>query len=435
MHLAHLPAIGLLIGAFAVGSVSIGIAGNVRPFAPGAWESPNEATSAPPAVRPGASESAPRTPPRRTAQRPSAEGVAPPIALDPPLCDFGFVAPGRTPTKAVKLTNTGDKPLMILAVAPSCKCTTVKDLVGTEIAPGASVELQASMRAQSGINDRRAEVKVLFDGYDRAVAVPLMIETSLPIRVVPGYINAVAGRGRTGRLVLESLDKRPFSVCSFAGRAPSFVGFDPAVDEPRNQYVIEYDVGAFKEPEMQRYLCIETDHPDCPLVDVFFRHEATNPPNPTFKMNEYRYSFGRVEEGSDGTFLVEINDLPDGEVLTEITTSLAGATVKWDGDATTDEDLLTTRSARITPPEGFLGLLYAPFTIHTNLRQQELAVFGLVVPKGHTGCLGLMSPLPAEPRSLVWSPDATTAPASRPAANDAKPALKPNDLAPVTGGQ
>ena len=42
----------------------------------------------------------------------------------------------------------------------------------------------------------------------------------------------------------------------------------------------------------------------------------------------------------------------------------------------------------MTPNSGVLGIVYVPFTIYSNKRQQELTVWGQVVPKGTTGCFG-----------------------------------------------
>ncbi|MBL9147121.1 MAG: DUF1573 domain-containing protein [Phycisphaerae bacterium] len=381
-------------------------------------------------ARDGARDTARPARPAGATPRPAIEeGPLPPVELDPPICDFGFVRPGDAPSKKVTIKNVGDKPLLVLAVQPSCKCTTVNDLVGSEIAPGATVELEASMRAQAGVSERRADIKIRFQDYERVTNVQLRMETSLPIRVMPPYINAIREESMSGRLVVESLDKKPFRVCSVHGRAPVFVGFDPAKDEPRNQYVLQYDARQFKREEIPRYLAIETDHPDCRLVDVFFRHEATNPVRPEFKLAEYRCSFDPIESNGTGKFKVDFNELLEGEPLTAIETTLPGATVRWVGEPEVRGEYLTAY-AEITPPKDFAGILYAPITIRTERRSQVIAVFGLVTPKGHDGCLGLLTPLAADPRTMVWSPPSA-------GATDAKAAPKedkPKDLAPVTGG-
>jgi hypothetical protein len=405
-----------------------------RPSPPPPTRSPGSEPARTPERNPAGDTARPSRPAGAAPRPVIEEGPLPPVEVDPPICDFGFVRPGEAPSKKVKITNVGDKPLLVLAVQPSCKCTTVNDLVGTEIAPGATVELEASMRAQAGISERRADIKIRFQDYERVTNVQLRMETALPIRVQPPYINAIRAESMTGRMVLESIDRKPFSVCSVHGRAPVFVGFDPAKDEPRNQYVLQYDVRDFKNEEIPRYLSIETDHPDCRLVDVFFRHEATNPVRPEFKLAEYRCSFDPIESNGTGAFKVDFNELLEGEPLTSIETSLPGATVRWVGEPEIHGEYLTAR-AEIVPPKDFAGILYAPITIRTERRTQTIAVFGLVTPKGHQGCLGILTPLKEEPRTMVWSPAPATTPGAKGAdAKDAPKEDKPKDLAPVTGG-
>jgi hypothetical protein len=60
----------------------------------------------------------------------------PPIRLEPAMLDFGFIAPGTEVQGTVKLINTSQEPLTILAAQPTCKCTTLNDISGSVIQPG-----------------------------------------------------------------------------------------------------------------------------------------------------------------------------------------------------------------------------------------------------------------------------------------------------------
>jgi len=394
---------------------------NVRPE-----DVPGRLIDTPPGVRPVAP--APAAAPAQDPESP--EDLPPPIQLDPPICDFGFVKPADTPKKVVKIINTSDKPVTILAVQPSCKCTTVNDLVGTEIPPHGSVNLDASMKAQSSPGGKKAEIKVLFDGWSRVVNIQLAMEVTLPIRVVPGYINAVRGQNPTGRIVVESLDKAPFTICSVGGQVPDLVGFDPAKDAPRNQYLLQYDVSKFKEGAMPRYLLIETDRPDCPIVDLFFRHEWTAP-KPVLKMQDYRLTVGRLEQGQTGEFVIEVAELTPEEPIVSISTSMPGASVEFITEAE-HEGVSTKRTARFTPPKDFVGLLYAPITIFTTRRQQEMSVWGLVVPQGHVGCLGPMEPYLGSSMKATMSGATPAAPKAPPASAVAPSVAPAAPVAPAT---
>ena len=221
------------------------------------------------------------------------DGV-PPLQVEPPILDFGIVRPSVTAEGTVKLINTGTTELEILTVQAGCKCTTIDDISGKKIAPGGSIDLKVAMKAQSSPGTKRAELKILVDGFTQVVMVNLQNEVSLPVRVSPAYLNVVADNPKTGRIVVESIDKVPFKICSVGGKPPNLVGFDAEKDEPRNQYLVDWDFARDFDPNnTPRYWVIETDRADCPLLDVFVRHESTLP-KPVLRLTEYRHTFGRV---------------------------------------------------------------------------------------------------------------------------------------------
>lgn len=106
----------------------------------------------------------------------------PPIELEPPILDFGFIAPKATAKGTVKLKNLGKKPLKILAVQPSCKCTTTSDLVDKEIPVGGFLPLDAELTATPMPGPKKAAIKVLVDGYARVLEFELKGETAFPVR-------------------------------------------------------------------------------------------------------------------------------------------------------------------------------------------------------------------------------------------------------------
>ncbi len=352
--------------------------------APVAETAPSSAPVAPRADVPPAPASQAAPQPADESEEPKDE--APPITLDPPVLDFGIVPPSVTRSGVVKIVNTGTRELEILTVQPSCKCTTLEDLAGKKIPVGGFVELKAEMEAQSSPGTKKAEVKILIDGYTQVVNVVLRNEVSLAVRVTPAYLNVVPGQPESGRLVIESIDKQPFRVCSVGGKAPILVGFDPSKDEPRSQYLLDWDFKRdFPDGIAPRYWLIETDRADAPLIDVFVRHTSTFP-KVAFKFTDYRHTFGRMEEGASHDFSVEISELGPGERIATAATASSNAKVDFLG---VEADGTNTKiNLRVTPNSGVLGIVYVPFTIYSNKRQQELTVWGQVVPKGTTGCFG-----------------------------------------------
>jgi hypothetical protein len=310
----------------------------------------------------------------------------PPIRLEPAILDFGIVEPNATKEGVVKLINTGDKELEVLTVQPGCKCTTIDDISGKKIPVGGFLELKSAMKGQSSPGPKRAEIKVLIDGYSEVIKIPLQNEVSLAVRVSPAYMNAVKGQPQNGRIVVESIDRKPFKICSIGGKKPNLVGFDPEKDEPRSQYLVDWDFARdFPDGAAPRYWIIETDRADCPLVDVFVRHESTLP-RPALKLTDYRHTFGRLEQGTAHEFTIDVNDLPTGErVITAASNSSAAKVEFVSAEA---EGNITHIKLRVVPNAETVGVQYVPFTIYTSTRQQQTAIFGQWVPKGTTGCFG-----------------------------------------------
>ena len=59
----------------------------------------------------------------------------PPLTIEPPALDFGFIAPGEEKTGIFTLKNPSNVPLTIVALQPTCTCTSTTDLAGRVIAP------------------------------------------------------------------------------------------------------------------------------------------------------------------------------------------------------------------------------------------------------------------------------------------------------------
>jgi hypothetical protein len=312
----------------------------------------------------------------------------PPLRLEPEVLDFGIVPPSVTKEGIVKLVNTGSKELEILTVQPSCKCTTLEDMSGRKIPAGGSIELRANMKAQSAPGRKGAEIKVLIDGYTQVVTVQLKQEVSLPIRVSPAYLNVVKGNPTTGRTVIESIDQKPFTICAVGGRRPNLVGFDPSKDAPRNQYILDWDFERdFAPGEAKRYWLIETDREDCPLVDVFVRHETTVklPRGPV--PSDYRHTFGRKEQGSIVDFVLDVTKMAPDEKIVAAASEVSAAKIELVGASTEGE--VTHINLRVVPNGDQLGLTWIPFKVYTSIgREIEQAIWGQYVPQGHMGCFG-----------------------------------------------
>ncbi len=305
----------------------------------------------------------------------------PPIEVSPAVLDLGFMVPRAGGKGSVMLKNTGDKPLKIVAVTPSCKCTTTTALAGKVIAPGASESLEAVLEGASMPQVHRASIKVAIDGYARVLELQLRGETAMPVRCVPSIINAVEGKPRQGRFVVESIDKKPFTICAVGGREPEFIGFTRG-DAPRAQYLVKYDLDSW-QPGFPAYLAIETDRPDCPLFDVWVRSERTIPKS-VFRMKDYRINAGRIDVGGSVDLKLEMED--PGEEVLAVESGAPEVQVQLLGQELRDGNRVV--GVRVTPKSPATGLLYAPVKLYGREREQALTLFATVRAPGASGCEG-----------------------------------------------
>ncbi len=306
----------------------------------------------------------------------------PPIEVNPPSIDMGIAAPKHGMKGSTQLTNTGTKPLRIMAITPSCKCTTINDLVGTVIEPGKSIALNAALEPVSMPQTQNASLRILVEGYGKILEVPVKGEVAMPVRALPPMINAVQGQPQVGRVVIESVDKKPFTICAISGRKPEYIGFTPGTDEPRAMYLVKYDLSTWT-PEFPAYLVVETDRPDCPVFDIWVRSERTIP-RPGLRMKEYRLNAGRIDTGGSTDYVVELED--SGEEVIAVESGSPTVDMKLIGQV--GDGKLRKLTLRITPKGPQSGLLYAPLTLYGREKDQPLILFASVRPKDSTGCVG-----------------------------------------------
>lgn len=320
----------------------------------------------------------------------------PPVRIDPPVKDFGFVLPKSANRVAFKLWNDGDKPVEIAAVQPSCKCTTVNDLVGRVIEPGKYVELEAQLDAAVATGPKGAEIKVLIDGYGSPLECRMRSEVTLPVRIVPGFINAVRGGPEIGILTVDSTDRQPFRICSAGGLPPDVLDFDPASDLPRSRYLIRYDLTKYPPGEIPRYWVIETDHPDCAAADVLVRHDSVRFKPGIRGTKDLKIGAGLIEPGGNVEFEVEFGAAGESAAFSGVRSASENLTLELlevrteEGPGKPGQDGRVSGPAgavfvkvRATPREGFSGLLITPIFVQAaDGREQEIFFYTKVAPKG-----------------------------------------------------
>lgn len=228
------------------------------------------------------------------------------VEFEPAEMNFGVLSPGAAVRGTTRLWNVGTEELRISRSITSCGCTATEDLAGRVIPPGGYIEFTTTMNMKSGLGEKKEKITVYFEpGGERIAIQYYTAELSLPIRLTPPYVNASRRvndrwvQTTEGEIVLTARDGQPFTVLRVHGEPPDFVGFDPATDQPRSEYTLRWDMLRF-EGVIPWFWVIETDRPDCPLIDARIRHSSTlpaKPPGRPWVPKDQRILVGTVRPG------------------------------------------------------------------------------------------------------------------------------------------
>ena len=338
------------------------------------------------------------------AQAPAPPAAVPPAAgaaaqasavvVEPPLIDFGRVAPGSRHPARFLLRNVSGAPVTVARAMPSCKCTDVSDIVGRTIAPGATIALTATLAVPGSPGQKDAEVLIALQGIPGVARARMQADVTMPVRVEPAYVDALKG-AQEGEVRVASVDGAPFRVTAAGGKAPAFVGFDPAVDAPRAEYRLRWRTQELGSPALPQWWVIDTDRADCPQVPLRIRHETTGArfdPGRTARfwfVPESIALAGRVRPGTPvelRTTIEHLNPAAQGRVTNPAWSQVRGVSVPG-GEGMAELVSATPRGEafvdlvfRFTAAPGRQGPMYVPVMIDTATGQGAVFVAATVVP-------------------------------------------------------
>ena len=297
----------------------------------------------------------------------------PPLVIEPPALDFGFIAPGESKTGIFTLKNPNNFPLTIVALQPTCTCTSTTDLSGRVIAPGESIQFDASLAAAVATGPRKSTVKVIVEGFSKPVEVDVRAEVVVELRVVPPAINVLPNVPVAGRVVIESVDKKPFQILSADNKAPAFIGFDPANDAARSTYLVRYDFTRIASDTLPAWWLIETDRINSPVLAVKFRNDASHIV-PVVRMKEYNLNLGLIPTNGAKEFTFDLVDWADP--VTSITSMSDSFTAQLVAQDRQGKDVQVR--ARVTPTSSVRGLFQCKLQMNTGDKVQQLWAYGMV---------------------------------------------------------
>jgi len=346
------------------------------------------------------SQAAPPAPASGGSRPPAAGAVQPglqriPVLVDPPMRDFGVVAPGTKHPAAFVLRNVSKEPLTVVRAMPSCKCTDLTPIDGKVILPGGTLDVAAALQVPKTPGPKDAKIMVVFQGYNGMVEAKMQADVTLPVRATPAYVDALRG-SNDGAIALASVDGKPFRVLSVGGRAPQFVGFDPAKDAPRAQYQVQWRAAEMVNgTELPQWWVVETDRADCPLIPLRVRHETTGSRFDPARLARFWFPpenvliAGRVKAGTPvtlSTTIEHLNPAAQGRVTNPAWSDVKGVRVPG-GEGTAKLLGATKRGEEFvdlviefTPAPGTSGVKYVPIELETATGKGPMYVSVVVEP-------------------------------------------------------
>ena len=252
---------------------------------------------------------------------PLESGPAAPIEFSVQELDLGLRLINEAASGAITVANKGDVPVELLTVSPTCGCLSTNFQGRTSLAPGESLQVDVYHELRSMASSTSEGLRFVFLGY-RLVTIPVKVEFTRSVKSDPSFVDL--DRADSGELTLRALDGTPFRVLSILGQPLQAAdGFDLAT--PAEVQRFRWDLSKFDkelcqsldgEP-MPKWMVIETDHPDSPLVDVRVRqYPCTMLDLPLresrgWYLNTHRVILGQLEPGDSSVVSVPVDYLND----------------------------------------------------------------------------------------------------------------------------
>ena len=246
--------------------------------------------------------------PRAAAQRPAApaatktpEGPQPAIMFVEKIKDFGTVAKGEKVHAVFEVKNTGQAPLEISQVRPTCGCTVAE--FDRTIPPGGSGKVVAEVDT-TGFNGPISKAVLVFSNDPATPQVNLVIKAEVRafVEVVPRplviFQSVLQGEAATQKLTLVSTDGSDFKVLSVTpSGGPYQIAYHELPTEERiadrkgSQWGITVTVPAdAPEGMLNHKILVKTTAPRAPEVSI----NVTGAVRPVVQVIPAEINFGTV---------------------------------------------------------------------------------------------------------------------------------------------
>lgn len=309
-----------------------------------------------------------------------------PIVFEPGIINLGKMYPRELITSRFSIRNLGDRPITIKVIKANCACTKLDDYSGRVIPPGEAIELEARTKSREVPSIFTSSISFLFEEYIGQSTLSLYGEITRAIRTAPSYLvctinQKIGQRVESGLVVVESLDGKPFNILSANGKEPIYEGFDPDFDEAQSKYTLAWDISQYNNVNVPGWWVIETDHPDCPVVDVMIRHESNrrkSPPPGPWRVRAHHVVVGGIEAGESAEFDVDIqnrhNTISTRNDVLSLSRNFKAKKVSFIPYGIIPGE--STMRVRITPTPGYEGLLYGEIRFTISNQEYTVTIIG-----------------------------------------------------------
>lgn len=102
------------------------------------------------------------------------------LTFDEPVFDFGTLSQGERVDHTFTFENTGDAPLLITAIKPSCGCTLPKQWPKDPIAPGEGGDIVVEFNSDRKSGKQNKSINIVCNGLPQTVVLYLKGEVIAP---------------------------------------------------------------------------------------------------------------------------------------------------------------------------------------------------------------------------------------------------------------
>jgi len=222
-------------------------------------------------------ETAPRatvpTPTPTKAQEVSADSNGPQITFEKLTHDFGSVGANTRNTCEFNFTNTGDGPLKIEKIKPSCPSCTTTSLSREEYAPGESGTLKASYDVGRLPGSTKKYIYVWSnDKANPKIRLTVKADITLKVDYEPKRLDLSLRDENAAcpQITIKSLDNQPFAIKSFKSTS-NLITADYTASEKKTNFVLQPKVDIEKLRKIDRgRIDITLTHPQLDEITIPF---------------------------------------------------------------------------------------------------------------------------------------------------------------------